>query len=282
MKPLLDADILRYEIGFSGQVKNEEGGQEPLPFDRVAELLDAKVALICDEVRATEEPTLYLTADTTIEQIINRRDRYLGKPEVKFKGNFRESIATTKPYKGTRKADKPYHFRNLTAYILSKYDCKVADGIEADDLMAIDQTYNTIICSRDKDLRMVEGYHYSWECGLQPSLGPVCADKVGWLEKKGNKVIGYGDKFFYYQTLTGDSVDNIGGVRGVGPVKAFDIIEDCEPNSRSLFERVRSVYQDVYGEGWKDYMKEQVDLLWMVREIKDDKPVLFKPPSKEA
>lgn len=83
MKPLIDCDVLRYEIGFSGQFKE---GDELIvrPFEFVAELFDEKVRQICDAVWATEPPTLYLTG----------------------KGNFRDEIATIKPYKGTRKSEK--------------------------------------------------------------------------------------------------------------------------------------------------------------------------------
>ena len=51
MRPLIDGDILLYEIGFSGEFKDEETGEPALlDFDRVAILLDEKIRLICDDV----------------------------------------------------------------------------------------------------------------------------------------------------------------------------------------------------------------------------------------
>jgi hypothetical protein len=83
-----------------------------------------------------------------------------------------------------------------------------------------DRQYKTIICSRDKDVRQCPGWHYSWECGKQPSIGPIMVDELGHLVDKNAgkfnpltgkklplKVFGTGHKFFYYQMLTGDTVD---------------------------------------------------------------------------
>lgn len=274
MKPLIDSDILRYEIGYSGQFKDPDTGEEIISdFDRVAELLDAKIDLICEEVEATEEPTLYLTADKFIAKQLSRTGEFELKP------NFRETIATLKPYKGTRKSDKPFHFYNLTAYMMSKYKCFIANGIEADDAMSIDQTENTIICSRDKDLRQVPGWHYSWECGKQPSIGPVFVEPLGSLqEREDGKVLGYGDKFFYYQMLVGDAVDNIGGVPRVGPKKALPLLSEAK-TARECYLIVKEQYKLHYGDEWLAPLQENANLLWMVREVnKDGSPLLFRPP----
>ena len=274
MKPLIDADVLRYEVGFSGEGKDEEGEDFIANFDWVAELLDSKIDLICDEVEATEPPTLYLTADKKL----------CDKMGLKYKPNFREAIAVTKPYKGTRVKSKPFHFDNLTHYMLGKYDVQLAVGIEADDLICIDSSKafheDTVICSRDKDLRMCPAIHYSWECGRQSSEGPVRVDGTGWLERRGDKVIGYGPIFFYYQLLVGDSVDNIPGLPRVGPVKALEALSSVG-NERDCYEVVKSLYEERVDGDWLEYLKEQANLLWMVRELDEEgNPVLFSPPKK--
>jgi hypothetical protein len=290
MKPLIDGDILRYEIGFSGEIV-EEGNIVPLKFQRVQDLLDQKIQLICEEVGATEAPTIFLTGDS-----------YLAKKHLKteYIPNFREAIAISKGYKGTRVSKKPFHFYNITEYLLAVYDCNISVGLEADDMMCIKQyedwrhaykvvneltvekkdynSFNTIICSRDKDLRMCPGWHYSWECGKQLAMGPTYTDQVGFLRKKEDgKVIGYGMKFFLYQMLAGDVVDNIPGCRGVGAVGAFKLLHPITDQVK-MFAEVHSLYKEKHGEDFKTYMKEQANLLWMVREL-DDKgnPILFSP-----
>lgn len=294
MKALIDADILRYEIGFSSEFKNEEGEDVLLNFDRCIELFEDKLSLILDEVQA-DDYVLYLTADKYIVPIVNKLRKFRGEEPIELLPNFRENIAVTKPYKGTRKKSKPQHFNNLTAYIIGNHPHYIANGIEADDAMAIEQystilsneglafadgfNPDTIICSRDKDLRMIPGWHYSWECGKQASIGPVEVEGLGWLEERPDgKVIGYGDIFFYYQMLIGDAVDNIGGVKGVGPKKALSVLSEAR-TGREAYEIVKWEYERVYGEDWLNMLQENANLLWMVRELDNNgRPVFYRPP----
>jgi len=71
MRPLIDADVLLYEVGFGSEtgwkaLKGWEKGMEeidPPPFEYVAELLDNKIADICAKVGATSPPTLYISGE---------------------------------------------------------------------------------------------------------------------------------------------------------------------------------------------------------------------------
>ncbi|HEU0144906.1 MAG TPA: hypothetical protein VFQ47_08970, partial [Nitrososphaera sp.] len=133
MQPLIDADVLVYECGFAAETawKGENHGIDvdafPPPFDRVADLLDNRIANTCAIVDATMPPILFLTGKT----------------------NFRYGLAKRQPYKDGR-GKKPYHYKNVLAYIKGKYDYRLTEGLEADDLMAIEQTKatdQTIICT---------------------------------------------------------------------------------------------------------------------------------------
>lgn len=275
---LIDADILRYEVGSVGQKLNKETGEvDILPFDFVKEVLDERIRIIT-EGSGADKAALYLTGDRTTHRIYTKRN-----PGGEFIPNFREALAKGKVYKGTRKADKPFHFYNLTAYILSKgldgdTTVHVANGCEADDLMGI-AAFNrrddegVVICSRDKDLRMVPGTHYGWECGKQPEFGPVVYDDLGKIElvrsKSGNKIVGGGWAFFCAQLLTGDVVDNIGGARGIGPVRGYELLQNCT-DRRSYFDTVVMAYKENYGPQWKEHLAEQSSLLWIIRERNPD------------
>jgi hypothetical protein len=117
--------------------------------------------------------------------------------------------------------------------------------------------------------------------GKRPSIGPLLVDEFGWLEKKSStKVFGVGDKFFYYQMLAGDNVDNIGGIKGKGPVFAYNLLKDAT-SSRECYELVAEKYVQAWGDRWKEKMKQQSQLLWMVREL-DEKgeKVLWRPPQR--
>lgn len=264
MTPLIDGDILLHELGWSGQFINkrneyfdpdvEEGEEIILPFDRVHDLLTQKIKVICEEVEATTPPIIFLTDDKNVA----------AKQGREFVPNFRYDVATTMPYKGTRKNPKPFHYYNLYYTLLCDYDTRiVCEGLEADDMLGIHQDdTSTIICSRDKDLRMVPGWHYSWECGNQASIGPVHTDNLGWLEYNGNKVLGYGKKFLFYQMIVGDSTDNIPGIKGKGEKFAYPLISNCT-SIKQMYQTVFNLYNDKFNkDGW--YMfKEQGDLLFI-------------------
>jgi hypothetical protein len=280
MKCLVDADVLLYEIGACGQYIDEDSGElVVLGFDYVADLLDQRIKEIKGECWA-DEVTLYLTNNPTLHKVYLRQCKTDGVECPEYKPNFREAVAVSKPYKGTRKSEKPFHYRNLMVYMLANYDTKVANGYEADDLMAIDQTDKTIICTRDKDLRMVEGLHFGWPCGNQPQFGVMEVKGVGEISLSTDRktVKGWGSKFFYSQLITGDTVDNIGGLPRGGAVLAYETLKDLETDVE-MYEHVSDLYKSKCGDDWFTMLTEQANLLWMVRAL-DEKgePVLWKPP----
>ncbi len=271
MKPLIDADILRYEVGFGAETGWQTEDELP-PWPYVEEMLHYRIDKICADVVATEPPVLYITEGKT----------------------FRFDIAKKKPYKGTRKEHKPWHFNNLTVYFKDVLKCEVVTDIEADDAMAIRHmqaqkdiedehlvrmgcTEDTIICSRDKDLKQLPGSYYSWELGRQPSFGPEVITKEGSLTlSEDNKTLtGTGLPFFYAQVLIGDKSDNIPGLPGCGPVRAFELLGDAA--TEDLYTEVKLEYQDNYGPDWEEELLEQGRLCWMTRRLHEDgSPVLWE------
>lgn len=264
MKPLIDGDVLRYEIGYAAEVgwRAVTGEPESIPpFDYVAKVLHQRIDNICNEVGATQEPVLYLSGKT----------------------NFRNDIATVKPYKGTRVSKKPWHFANLTAYMINVLGAVVCEGIEADDQIAMDHTASegtTIVCSRDKDLRQLPGWFYSWELGKQPSFGPINIERQGTLSLSSDhkKLTGTGLAFFYAQCLIGDTVDNIPGCPGIGPVAAYNELAQHEGDTQAMLESVLSLYGKAYDYcdgGWfsglgEEALLEQGRLLWLCRRRNED------------
>ena len=261
-QPLVDADVLLYEIGYA----SEAGWQHPgFPsFDYVEELLTNRIKNICAVVEATEPPILFLTGKT----------------------NFRNDIAKLRPYK-ERPSNKPFHYKNIKAYIKGAYDWRMQEGLEADDLMSIEQTArpeSTIICTRDKDLRAVPGWHYGWELGAQPQFGPELVTEIGYvkLNEKRNKLSGTGNLFFYGQCLVGDGVDTVPGLPKFGPVKAFELLSGC-PTSQEAFKRVLEAYRALYGADAEAALLEQGRLLHMTRELHlDGSPKLWEFPNVDS
>jgi hypothetical protein len=281
-QPLIDADILVYEIAATGQYIDEDGETRLRPWDWVEETIDFRIKSICEAVEATEKPILYLTGDEYLWKVKARV-----RPSLpSYEPNFRIERAKLRTYKGTRKVDKPFYYNSIRAYLVVVYDAFVSIGCEADDEMAMEQTRRpseTIICTRDKDLRQVAGKHYGWESGLQAEFGPSSYDELGTIKlirgKSSTKIVGGGFKFFASQLLTGDIVDNIIGLPKYGPVKVASLLGDSK-SIRDLLSRVQQEYQIVYPEDWKTQLREQCDLLWMIRERNEDGSLKFFNPKE--
>lgn len=215
MKALVDADILVYRFGFAS-----EGDPAEFALARLSEFLDnLYVNLPVDEVEG------YLTGRT----------------------NFRNEIAVTAPYKGTRKAEKPYHFGLLREYMQKSWGFVEVEGIEADDKLGIEAYKHdedeTIIVSIDKDLDMIRGNHYNF----------VKDEQYVITEEQGIRN-------FYLQMLTGDKVDNIIGLAGIGPVKSKKMLADCK-TEKEMYDVVLAAYDNNL-----DRVIENGRLLWILRE----------------
>jgi hypothetical protein len=163
--------------------------------------------------------------------------------------NFRFDVAVTAPYKGNRKGEKPTHISLLREYLEFSWNGSVSDGNEADDEIAIAATQygdESIIVSLDKDFDQVQGWHYNF---VKKDRYYVTAEE-GLLN-------------FYMQFLTGDRVDNIMGVKGIGPVKARKLLEG--KTEREMFdtcaEELGSVERAVEN-GRLLYLQRQHGELW--------------------
>ena len=122
-----------------------------------------------------------------------------------------------------------------------------ACGMEADDLLAIWQTENPgVIVSVDKDMLQVKGLHFNirdWKYQW------VTEDEADYLLMK--------------QVLTGDSVDNIKGLAGIGPVKADACLKDVPYGKR--LDAVKKLWKEKYGRGWEANMQLNMDLIYLRR-----------------
>ena len=173
------------------------------------------------------------------------------------KGNFRKEIAVTAPYKGNRVAPKPYHFQLLREYMERAWGFEVIEGMEADDAIGIEAYRNepdeTLIVSIDKDLNMIRGHHFNF----------VKEERYYVTEEEAIRN-------FYLQILTGDKVDNIIGLSGIGPVKSKKLLVDCN-NELEMYEAVLKAY-----DGDEARVLENARLLWILREEKQ----VWQPPIK--
>tara|TARA_S200002703_G_scaffold149576_2_gene147308 strand:+ start:997 stop:1686 length:690 start_codon:yes stop_codon:yes gene_type:complete len=221
---IIDADILVYRIGFATDEEDES-----VAIRTLAGFLED---MIMFDLPFCTTWSLHLTG----------------------KGNFRDEIAVTRPYKGNRKGTKkPTHYQTLRNYLVWSWDAVIWEGFEADDAVAIEATElgeNSVIVSLDKDLDQVVGWHYNFVKRLHYYVDDVTA------------------KFnFYKQFLTGDAVDNIEGVRGIGDKRATALLEG--KSEEEMWEII--VEKLGYGRAM-----ENGHLLYMLRSLHDT----FTPPTE--
>ena len=249
MKALIDSDIFQYEFG---NCTDDE--YKPLAWPLVQARVQGRINSILEATGATSYQ-LYLTSDD--------------------KSNFRYKIATIRPYKGHRPTEKPHWYQAIRNFLVDHRGAQEVSGHEADDEISITQykrceqnddplllgdyeeykkACDTIICSRDKDLDMVPGWHYSWGAGAQK-------EKPLWFQSE----LG-GLRCFYKQLLTGDPVDNIPGLFGVGKSSSLlSHIDKCD-NEIEMYDFCFEQYQKRFGSYAHQFMLENGRLLWMLTE----------------
>jgi len=196
------------------------------------------------------------------------------------KGNFRDGKAVTLPYKGNRTKPKPKWYRQIKDYLLSCHPTELISGMEADDAIAIEMTSNpdSIHVGIDKDIWMVEGWHYRYATHNSPEVPLELVKPHLKLNDKG-KLKGGGYCWFYAQMLMGDRTDNIQGVKGYGDKKAYKTLEGCETEAEHYLA-VKQVYDEACGDDSEARIRENADLLWMVRELDSNgEPVLWEKPN---
>lgn len=260
MKALIDLDPLVYNYA-----DMKFADEAPMPAYMCEDALIAKVSKIVKDCGATEWQG-FLTYG----------------PD-----NFRNEVATIKPYKGNRVGrEKPRLHDHLRSFLTDLSEVQMVFGEEADDALSILQwedykkqksmyySYidndpkeeeilgsvedslsswqcSTIICTPDKDLDMVPGWHYRWETTRYEAIEP-------WFQNEKD-----GLRSFYKQCLTGDTVDNIPGLYGVGNKSSY-VVKLDELHDRSDMEsHVLDLYNKWYGSYGSKFLTEVGRLLWM-------------------
>ena len=174
--------------------------------------------------------------------------------------NFRYELATLLPYKGNRTAEgKPKLLEEIKKFVTDNYEVESVDHLESDDLLSAKQDTvdgTTIIVCQDKDLNMCPGWRYH-----------TGKKKLEYITEEAGRLA------FYSQLLSGDPVDNIPGLYGVGPKTIEKLLAKCKTEA-DYYKVVLKEYKDKRGnpkQKWKtDKTTEEVvweigNLLWMHR-----------------
>lgn len=273
MNNLVDGDIICYSVGFATEGTRYMCGDNA-EFRYKADAVSHCAAMGLDPSNIQKmsipdpvENALH-SVKIMLESIKTATNATNNIVYLTGKGNFRDNIATIQPYKGNRLDEKPTHYQAIRDYLVNVHKAIVVDGMEADDAMGIaqcaDKNNETCICTLDKDLDMIEGWHYNWK-----------KQEKYWVDKDRAMLA------FYTQLLTGDKTDNIMGLPGIGPAKAARILKD-KTMPEQIYEAVEDAYlsyfNDLEESEVKDILNETGQLLWIGRESNINNEIEFNPP----
>ena len=227
MKALIDGDIIAYRVGFACQKKDKETGL----------------------VTADPKPYALHSTKLYVNHIIEDCGCTSYTIYLTPKKTFRNKVRND--YKGNRKGiAKPVHLDAIRTYLVSIYKAVVVNNIEADDALGLKQDDTTCIASIDKDLLMCEGRHYNFVKKEQKYVTPE-----------------EGTRFFYQQMITGDTADNILGIRGLGAVKASKLLQDTAKKDWDSMIIDLYIKEFGYDEG-RNRCVQNSQLLWILQKGK--------------
>lgn len=174
--------------------------------------------------------------------------------------NFRYQIYPD--YKGNRPDTKPTWLQDVREYLVVEHKAVISDGIESDDSMGIEQCCSefmtTVICTNDKDLKMIPGNHYNPITGESLFVSPLD-----------------GLKYFYQQLIQGDQSDNIPGYDGKMRPKIPKFLQGhidalwSKDNEQDMYWFVLDMYK-----GDEKTLHRNAQLLWIQRKEGD----VWRPP----
>lgn len=174
---------------------------------------------------------------------------------------MRNKYDAKEEYKEARgKATKsPVYVSEMIHYLFDNYahqwNMSVADACvaEADDEVVskayacLKEETPYVIVGIDKDLKQAPGLHYNFVKEEGEFISKLEADT-----------------FIFYQLLVGDSADSIGGIHGIGPVKASKIMKECK-SVGDAYEAINDVYSATYKSNAHDLFVERACKLYMLR-----------------
>ena len=238
---LFDVDTMLYRVGYCN----------PAP---------ETAAFACSRLQASITTALYKIVDTfgglgvSPEYVL----MFLTKPDGL--GRYRDKFNHKSSYKENRsKAPPPVFMEEMRDFINTEYVTHNAPSsqYEADDAISwfgwdcYTKGESCVIAGVDKDLNQIPGNHYDYGNGRSYHVGEEAANR-----------------FFFQQLLTGDTADNIPGIKGIG-VKRANTILSKGANPEEWWDTVLEVYTNkmphLSADDIANLLYERGNKLWIQR-----------------
>ena len=201
------------------------------------------------EKNGEEEALALFHVDKVMENILTVTAAKEWQGYLSGTTNFRKAL--NEKYKANRKGlSRPPLLSACKKHLANTWKCKVTNGIEADDAIGIHHTnsptHSTVV-SIDKDFFQLPGANYNFVKDVPTFVGGLHAAK-----------------HLYWLMLVGDTSDNVPGIRGIGPVKASKLLDECI-DIGLWFKVVRSLYKKEDAiDGDKRFLTN-LNLFWIMR-----------------
>jgi len=201
--------------------------------------------------------------DNKLKEIMTSTGASDGIVFLKGKDNFRYKVDIA--YKANRKdtIEPEIQERIVSLYEYANGFSVQSEYGEADDYCniyaqeAIRDNKNFVISHIDKDLNTIAGWHHNFR-----------NDIISFV----NEDAAY--QFLMEQLLTGDSTDNIQGLKGVGPITAKKLLKDI-PNNL-LLDRVISIWKDKKQDSWENDFLKCANCIYLRKTTEDLQPFSFE------
>lgn len=254
---LIDGDVLIHMACWQKPLSKKKQEELKEEIEEIKEFggnedLIAKMEMRLEEGILTYQPTIekaqarfrHFMKQSLERSYCEEYSMAIGDSQSNWRLDIHPEYKLQKARTGNNKKRAPY-IQDLRMWAVEEYGAHYCVGYEADDAIRIWATRlgigNYVICSVDKDLNLIPGDHFD----------PKTDDKekrFWYMEPEASAM------FFWEQMLTGDSIDNIPGIRGIGPKKAATLLEPCN-NEQECKEVVVQQYDLKYGEeGYKQLL----------------------------
>lgn len=187
----------------------------------------------------------FSNAKKIIDKIIRQTECQDYKVILSGPENFRKEVCAS--YKANRdESKKPVYLEAVKDYLIQHHDAITSSSkLEADDFIGMEAGEDSVICTLDKDLDQIVGWHYNWS---KDTLYYVTSNEA--------------DLFFWMQMLMGDRADNIQGIPGIGERTAMKLLEDVSQHRRKCI--VGLEYAKHFDDP-EEVFKTNAQLLWIQR-----------------